>query len=75
MIQRGGKADEPVLAVGEATEGASTKIQKKPFTEEKDDTISQKKAEIGEMSPLFADYSFISNLSGSFPRNTMSRTS
>ena len=26
MIWRGSKADEPVLAVGEATEGASTEI-------------------------------------------------
>ena len=26
MIRRGSKADEPVLAIGEATEGASTKI-------------------------------------------------
>ena len=41
MIRRGSKADEPVLAIGEATEGASTKIQKNPFPEEKDDTVSQ----------------------------------
>ena len=42
MIGRGSKADEPVRALGEATKGARTKIQKNPFPKEKDDTDSQK---------------------------------